>query len=83
MINWFKPKEIAKLAPIVVYPRFGYNWLEAPDFLKENVLFVESPVIQISSTTIRERVKQDLSVRYLLPQPVEKYIKKLRLYSTD
>jgi nicotinate-nucleotide adenylyltransferase len=83
MVNWLKPKEIIKMAQVVVYPRVGFNWLDAPDFLKEDVRFVESPVIQISSTKIRERLKQSLSVRYLLPDLVGKYILKHRLYSYD
>ncbi len=41
---------------------------------------VEIPSIGISSTQLRNRVKSNKSIRYLIPAPVEQYIKENNLY---
>ncbi len=79
--NWFQPDEIVKLAQIVVYPRPAYSVDEAAARFKDRVLYVDSPLIDISSTLIRERIRQEKSVRYLLPESVFNYIRRENLYS--
>lgn len=41
---------------------------------------LQAPLVEISSTTIRERAAQDLSVRYMVPDAVAEYIADHRLY---
>lgn len=41
---------------------------------------LQAPLVEISSTTIRERVQDHLSVRYMVPDVVAVYIKEHRLY---
>ncbi|HAE92358.1 nicotinate-nucleotide adenylyltransferase [Tissierella praeacuta] len=44
---------------------------------------VKSPLIEISSTEIRNRIKNRLSIKYLVPESVEEYIFKYNLYNGE
>jgi len=50
---------------------------------RANIFVTEVPALSISSTDIRRRVKYDLSIKYLLPEIVESYILKKKLYVNE
>ncbi len=76
--TWHRYKEIAQLATLIVVAR-GPDRDDAAD-LPENVKLLELPLIDISSTEIRARVREGKSVRYLVPEPVREYIEREGLY---
>ena len=48
--------------------------------LAEKINCLETPELEISSTEIRKRVRQGKTIRYIVPEAVEQYIYKEKLY---
>lgn len=53
---------------------------EYVDLFGGNIIEVKSPLIEISSSDIRERVKNGKSIKYLVPKKVEEYILQQSIY---
>jgi nicotinate-nucleotide adenylyltransferase len=84
---WKEPKKLVKLCRLVVAPRLGSKDLKhlgtsIPGLL-DNVIQLDMPVIGISSSGIRQRIAEGLSIRYLVPAEVEKYITEQKIYWTS
>jgi nicotinate-nucleotide adenylyltransferase len=77
--KWKDPSEIIKLASLVVLQRKDKR-LDLTNRYFDYAVFPETPVIEISSTEIRQRVKNNLSIDFLVPDRVKKYIYKNNLY---
>jgi nicotinate-nucleotide adenylyltransferase len=67
--QWREPEEILSLATVVIFPRVGYS-PRVPVHGDAAVVLFESPVIDISSTDIRARLRSGLPVESLLPAKV-------------
>jgi len=74
--RWKSIDEVRRLAAFVIVPRPGDSI--APKMPKDTI--VKAPLLEISSSEIRERVRKGLSVRYLLPESVERYLRRKGLY---
>ncbi len=48
-----------------------------------NIIYIKGPLIEISSTLIRDRIKDQKSIKYLVTGEVEEYIYKNNLYKGD
>jgi nicotinate-nucleotide adenylyltransferase len=81
---WKEARKVIQLCRLVVPPRLGSRDLkhleEAIPGLLERVIQLDMPVIGISSSEIRKRIARGLSIRYLVPPGVEKYITEQRIY---
>ena len=81
---WKEPQRVIQLCRLVVPPRLGSRDLKhletAIPGLLDKVLQLDMPVIGISSSEIRQRIAQGLSIRYLVPPEVEEYITEQKLY---
>ncbi|MBQ9554832.1 MAG: nicotinate-nucleotide adenylyltransferase [Muribaculaceae bacterium] len=78
--KWRNSEEILANYHILVYPRLGHE-VNIPVELQERVQLVGAPVIELSSTQVRERLASGLSVRYYVPDGVHDYITSHNLYS--
>jgi nicotinate-nucleotide adenylyltransferase len=58
---------------IVVYPRPGYK---TDNPLGAKAQMIDAPLLQLSSTYIRECIAKGKSVRYMLPDPVVEEIER-------
>ena len=73
-MHWYRPQEIAKMAKVVCAKRGGFN--EVAELAE--VFYM--PKAEISSTEIREKIREHKCVKGLLPDVVADYIIKKRLY---
>lgn len=90
---WRNIKDALRLCRFIAVARPGYDFDEImrdqfggdsgqgmnPVSL-ENILFEECVKIDVSSTMIRQRVKERKSIKYLVPEPVEQFIHHYGLY---
>ncbi|WP_339190143.1 nicotinate-nucleotide adenylyltransferase [Paenibacillus sp. FSL P2-0121] len=51
-----------------------------PDFIAKKVLLADMPLVDISSTMLRERAAAGKSIRYMVPEAVFNYVQRSGLY---
>ncbi len=83
MPSWREPQRLFSLVEVAVTARPGaaVPELVAPFPGTRAVHRVDGPVLAISASAVRERVRAGLSVRFLVPDAVADYIARRRLYS--
>ncbi len=78
--GWKSPADILELADLVVLTRPGFDPPPQRSGLLERASVVTVPQVGISGTDVRRRVKFNKSIRYMVPAPVEEYIRRHALY---
>ncbi|MBC7194776.1 MAG: nicotinate-nucleotide adenylyltransferase [Caldisericia bacterium] len=87
ILTWKNPKELLKMCYFIAATRPGYSLKrlneklsKIGDCCKDRVFPLQVPALSISSTLIRERIKNGYTIKYLVPKEVEDYIYKNNLY---
>ncbi|MFH0840066.1 MAG: nicotinate-nucleotide adenylyltransferase [Candidatus Omnitrophota bacterium] len=74
--TWKESKKLLKLTYFVVAKRPGFPMRGT----KRGMTVLNAPLLDISSSVIRKRVKKSLSIKQLVPEAVRKFIKDKGLY---
>lgn len=76
--KWKNYEEILKHHTLFVYPRPGCN----PGDLKnhKNVIMTNAPVMELSSTMIRQSIKNKKDVSFFVPKAVWEYLDEMHFY---
>ena len=73
--RWFEAKRIVSEFGLLIYPRPGFEVDEA--MLPPHVRMVHAPCIEVSSTFVRQALRQGKDVRFFLPAKVYDEVKML------
>lgn len=79
--KWRSPEEILHRSSIIVYPRRGYE--VDGQSLPDRVTLVQTPLIEVSSTHIRQAISEGKDMRYFTHPDVWKIIVEKKLYLTE
>jgi nicotinate-nucleotide adenylyltransferase len=78
--TWKDYRVLLEEATVAVLTRAGVRTSDFPERVARLATLLPTPVIEISSSDIRRRVRDGGSIRYLVTDPVEKYVRSERLY---
>ena len=76
--KWKNYEQLLKMSSVFVYPRPGYH-CDVTDF-NGNIRLVDAPIMEISSSLIRQLIKEDKDACFFVPEKVYKYIEQIGLY---
>lgn len=75
--KWYRIDDLLKLVTFVGVDRPGHSGKS-----ELAVTHIEAPLIDLSSTLIRDRLANNQTVTYLIPKQVERFIREEGLYGT-
>ena len=77
---WRDFDEVLARCVMIATTRPNYDLNRVPLEIRKRVTTFPVTGVDISATAIRERVRKGLSIQYLVPERVESYIRRYRLY---
>lgn len=75
--KWFKAEDIINNYRIAIYPRPGSGAIATP--LPPNVQVIDAPLIDISSTMIRQKIRNHEDISHLVPKVIQQEVIKTYL----
>jgi nicotinate-nucleotide adenylyltransferase len=86
IFSWKDPEEVLAQAHFIAATRPGYDiarFVEEAPSSHPKISVMDIPALSISSTDVRRRVREGEPIRYLVPEGIQTYIEKARLYRED
>jgi len=77
---WHKWEDILKKHEVLVLPRRNADFSLVHPKVAQKAKIINSPLIEISSTEIRRRVGEGITIKYMTTQAVEEFIIEQKLY---
>ena len=85
--KWYKPRTILELCTLLVYKRIGYDMEKDLKEIKKEYYciadFIDAENVDISSTDIREKIKNGEEIDQFVPKSVNEFIKRNNLYKEN
>jgi nicotinate-nucleotide adenylyltransferase len=78
--KWKNYELILEHHDIHVYPRLSKGQIETQFDKHKKVHFINAPIMELSSTSIRNAIKEGKNVRPMLPEHVWKYVDDMNFY---
>lgn len=78
--TWKKSEGLLDLCTFLVGTRPGFRVSQIPKRIRSKVRIFKIPSINISGTYIRRALREKKTIKYLLPEKVERYIYKNKIY---
>ena len=86
LASWHEPEQVLERATVAVFERV--SWGRNAIMIKigrlpgaQRVRYLDMPLMQVSSSAVRRRVREGLPIRYLVPDKVRGYIETNGLYT--
>ena len=88
LAGWHEPEQVLERATLAVVERVGYTRNTIAIQLArlrgaDRVRYIDMPLMQVSSTSIRRRVAEGKPIRYLVPERVGDFIASHGLYGAS
>ncbi|MCG8340400.1 MAG: nicotinate-nucleotide adenylyltransferase [Cytophagales bacterium] len=78
--QWKDHKKLLENYSLIVYPRFQSKEKKV-NITHPHIKLIDAPLLGISASSIRKAIQERHSIKYLVPEEVEKYINRKKLYS--
>ena len=80
--SWYRAEEVLARCRVAVAPRLGTDRQAVEEAVGTRLDWLDIPALEVSGTLLRRRVAEGLSIRFLVPESVYRYVGTYRLYRT-
>lgn len=84
--TWYNANKLKDMLKFIIFPREEKVRIERYDYFKDlgyDFVFANMPYINLSSTVLRSRIRNDKPIGTLVPKSVLEYIKEHGLYKNE